>query len=609
MPEQSSAKPSFGLENFTTLPQLLVNSVERYGEREALRQFDKETKSWHSLSYAQLMVRVMEWRRAYAAMNLERGTRIGILMPNSIDHACADQAALANGLVPVPLHAIDTPGASVFILSDSRAKVLVTNKLTRWKQIKAAGGDLQDLTAVIITEDEVDDETGMVRGLSEWLAAGTHVVELPEGPKEDDLAGIVYTSGTTGRPKGVMLTHGNIVSNVKATLECVFPQVGDIFLSFLPLSHTFERTAGYYLALATGCTIAYNRSVLLLADDLKTIRPTVIISVPRVYERIFARVHDKLKKSRPAARYLFDWAVEIGWRDFCRRNHLPVEHTGRAWLDGLMRPLVRKVSSTLLDQFGGRLRIAISGGAALSSKVARTFCGLGLPIIQGYGMTEASPIIAGNNRTLNQPNTVGKPFNNVEVRLGEGDEIQIKGPSITRGYWNRPDATADAFTEDGWFRTGDVGGFNELGLLSIKGRIKEIIVTSTGEKVPPADLEAAIETDPLFSQCYVIGENRPYLSLITVVNPDEWASFAKSCGVDPADPASLDNPSVKTAALKRAKTAAGEFPHYALPRAVVLTQEPWTIENGLITPTLKLKRGPLSKKFANVIAQLYATHG
>ena len=609
MPEQSSAKPSFGLENFTTLPQLLVNSVERYGEREALRQFDKETKSWHSLSYAQLMVRVMEWRRAYAAMNLERGTRIGILMPNSIDHACADQAALANGLVPVPLHAIDTPGASAFILSDSRAQVLVTNKLTRWKQIQAAGGDLQDLTAVIITEDEVDDETGMVRGLSEWLAAGAHVVELPEGPKEDDLAGIVYTSGTTGRPKGVMLTHGNIVSNVKATLECVFPQVGDIFLSFLPLSHTFERTAGYYLALATGCTIAYNRSVLLLADDLKTIRPTVIISVPRVYERIFARVHDKLKKSRPAARYLFDWAVEIGWRDFCRRNHLPVEHTGRAWLDGLMRPLVRKVSSTLLDQFGGRLRIAISGGAALSSKVARTFCGLGLPIIQGYGMTEASPIIAGNNRTLNQPNTVGKPFNNVEVRLGEGDEIQIKGPSITRGYWNRPDATADAFTEDGWFRTGDVGGFNELGLLSIKGRIKEIIVTSTGEKVPPADLEAAIETDPLFSQCYVIGENRPYLSLITVVNPDEWASFAKSCGVDPADPASLDNPSVKTAALKRAKTAAGEFPHYALPRAVVLTQEPWTIENGLITPTLKLKRGPLSKKFANVIAQLYATHG
>ena len=607
MPEQSSAKPSFGLENFTTLPQLLVNSVERYGEREALRQFDKETKSWHSLSYAQLMVRVMEWRRAYAAMNLERGTRIGILMPNSIDHACADQAALANGLVPVPLHAIDTPGASAFILSDSRAKVLVTNKLTRWKQIKAAGGDLQDLTAVIITEDEVDDETGMVRGLSEWLAAGTHVVELPEGPKEDDLAGIVYTSGTTGRPKGVMLTHGNIVSNVKATLECVFPQVGDIFLSFLPLSHTFERTAGYYLALATGCTIAYNRSVLLLADDLKTIRPTVIISVPRVYERIFARVHDKLKKSRPAARYLFDWAVEIGWRDFCRRNHLPVEHTGRAWLDGLMRPLVRKVSSTLLDQFGGRLRIAISGGAALSSKVARTFCGLGLPIIQGYGMTEASPIIAGNNRTLNQPNTVGKPFNNVEVRLGEGDEIQIKGPSITHGYWNRPDATADAFTEDGWFRTGDVGGFNELGLLSIKGRIKEIIVTSTGEKVPPADLESAITSDRLFSQCMVVGDDRPFIAAVAVVNPDEFKTVCGELGLDPTKPESLQDPAFRKAALKRIKTSTAGFPNYGVPRQVHCTLDAWTIDNGLLTPTLKMKRNLIRQRYTAEINALYDT--
>ena len=234
---------------------------------------------------------------------------------------------------------------------------------------------------------------------------------------------------------------------------------------------------------------------------------------------------------------------------------------------------------------------------------------LGVPIYQGYGMTETSPIISVNKVGHNHPNTVGPALPNIEVRLGEGDELQVRGPTVMKGYWNREEATKAIFTEDGWLRTGDVCTIYPDGNIRITGRIKEIIVTSTGEKVPPADLEAAIETDPLFSQCYVIGENRPYLSLITVVNPDEWASFAKSCGVDPADPASLDNPSVKTAALKRAKTAAGEFPHYALPRAVVLTQEPWTIENGLITPTLKLKRGPLSKKFANVIAQLYATHG
>jgi long-chain acyl-CoA synthetase len=197
----------------------------------------------------------------------------------------------------------------------------------------------------------------------------------------------------------------------------------------------------------------------------------------------------------------------------------------------------------------------------------------------------------------------------VQVRLGEGDEIQIKGPSIMKGYWNRPDATKAAFTEDGWLHTGDVGAFNEEGLLIIKGRIKEIIVTSTGEKVPPADLEGAIETDPLFAQCYIVGENRPYLSLIAVVEPGEWKAFAAECGVDPDDDASLSNASVKTAALRRAKAAAKDFPHYALPRAVALTKEPWTIDNGLLTPTLKIKRGPLSKKFAETIAKLYSTHG
>jgi long-chain acyl-CoA synthetase len=602
----------FNLDAFATLPALLKNSVALYGDCEALRQYDKEKKAWVSYTYKTLWNMVQDWRRAFAALGLRHGDRVAILMPNGVDNVCADQAALANGLVPVPLHAIDTPGACAFILGDSGAFALVTNKLSRWEAIEKTGEAMNDLATVIVTDDACGEKAGKPRVLDKgtFLAAGRGAALPEQEPTADDLAGIVYTSGTTGRPKGVMLTHGNIVSNVKATLLDVYPRQGDVFLSFLPLSHTFERTAGYYLALATGCTIAYNRSILLLADDLKTIKPDVIISVPRVYERIYARVQDKLRKAGGLQRYLFEWAVEVGWRDFCKRNRLPVEKTGRAWLDGIVgRFLLRKVSGMLLNQFGGRLRIAVSGGAAINPRVARTFCGLGLPIIQGYGMTEASPIIAGNSRELNQPSTVGKPFVNVEVRLGEGDEIQIKGPSIMKGYWNRPDATKAAFTEDGWLHTGDVGAFNEEGLLIIKGRIKEIIVTSTGEKVPPADLEGAIETDPLFAQCYIVGENRPYLSLIAVVEPGEWKAFAAKCGVDPDDDASLSNASVKTAALRRAKAAAKDFPHYALPRAVALTKEPWTIDNGLLTPTLKIKRGPLSKKFAETIAKLYSTHG
>ena len=255
------------------------------------------------------------------------------------------------------------------------------------------------------------------------------------------------------------------------------------------------------------------------------------------------------------------------------------------------------------------MRVAVSGGAALSPEVAKTIIGLGIEIFQGYGMTEASPIIAGNCVEFNQPDTVGKPFCNVEIRLGEANEIQVRAPSIMKGYWHRPEDTAAAFTKDGWLKTGDVGEFNADGMLKIKGRIKEIIVTSTGEKIPPADLESAIETDPLFAQAYIVGENKPYLGLLAVVEPNEWASLAASLNLDPNAPESLASPAVRTTALKRAKTAAADFPNYALPRAVILTTEPWTIENGLITPTLKLKRGPLSKHFAAEIEKLYAVHG
>lgn len=612
MLDQKSEIASFKLESCTTLPEFFTNSVRLYPNLEALRQFNKSSKTWESLTYQQLNEVISQWRKAFASLDLPKGTRVGILMPNGIEHVCADQAALANGLVPVPLHAIDTPGASAFILSDSQAKVLVTNNINRWLKIAQANSELPHLTHVIVTEafdaSQLNNDK-IVLSLNEWLAtSNTQTLPMAE-PQETDLASIVYTSGTTGRPKGVLLTHKNIVSNVKDTLKCVSPKTGDIFLSFLPLSHTFERTAGYYLALATGCTIAYNRSILLLADDLKKIRPDVIISVPRVYERIFARVKENLKKASKFNRYLFNHAVEAGWREFCRKNKLPVEPSQNAFLDFLLKPLYQKVAAHLLAQFGGRLRIAISGGASLNREIAKTFCGLGLPIIQGYGMTEASPIISGNSLAFNQPNTVGLPFENVQVRLSNEGEIQIKGPSITKGYWNRPEDTQSAFTSDGWFKTGDIGEFTTDGLLQIKGRIKEIIVTSTGEKVPPADLEVAIETDELFSQCYIVGENRPYLSLITVLSQTGWEELAQQCNLDPSDLTNLNAPSAKSLALKRAKEAAKNFPNYALPRAIVLTTAPWTIEDGLITPTLKLKRKPLSQKFEKEIAQLYATHG
>ena len=614
MTQDTSATRLEDLKKCKTLCEFVPLRARQIPQTVALRQYDRKEKAWKDVTYASLDKQITAWRRALEALHLERGARVAILLNNSVDAVLADQAVLANGLIPVPLHAIDTPGSSAFILIDSQSSALITNKADRWGLIEKTNVPMPDLKHVILTEEtgiNEKDEHRQILSKDIWLASGKDIQELPEGPKSEDLAAIVYTSGTTGRPKGVMLTHHNVVENVIATLIHIAPapKPGYIFLSFLPLSHTFERTAGYYLALGMGCTITYNRSIMLLAEDLRTVKPDVLISVPRIYEKIYARINEQLGKKPAIARWLFNCAVNVGWRKFCAENKLPVPKSPWQFADSFTGPILKKlVANKVLEQFGGNLKVAIAGGAALNGKVARVFGGLGLAPIQGYGMTEASPIIAGNSLTLNQPDTVGKLFPNLQMRLApETHEIQIRGSSIMKGYWKRPEDTARVLDSEGWLSTGDVGEINETGLLRIKGRIKEIIVTSTGEKVPPVDLELALETDPLFSQAYVVGENKPFISAVTVLNPEEWKKLAAELKVS-ASEASLKLTSVRTAILKRVKAAAADFPHYALPRKVLLTLKPWTIENGLLTPTLKLKRTPLAKFFKKEIDEIYEKH-
>lgn len=614
MTQDTSATRLEDLKKCKTLCEFVPLRARQIPQTVALRQYDRKEKAWKDVTYASLDKQITAWRRALEALHLERGARVAILLNNSVDAVLADQAVLANGLIPVPLHAIDTPGSSAFILIDSQSSALITNKADRWGLIEKTNVPMPDLKHVILTEEtgiNEKDEHRQILSKDIWLASGKDIQELPEGPKSEDLAAIVYTSGTTGRPKGVMLTHHNVVENVISTLIHIAPapKPGYIFLSFLPLSHTFERTAGYYLALGMGCTITYNRSIMLLAEDLRTVKPDVLISVPRIYEKIYARINEQLGKKPAIARWLFNCAVNVGWRKFCAENKLPVSKSPWQFADSFTGPILKKlVADKVLEQFGGNLKVAIAGGAALNGKVARVFGGLGLAPIQGYGMTEASPIIAGNSLTLNQPDTVGKLFSNLQMRLApETHEIQIRGSSIMKGYWKRPEDTARVLDSEGWLSTGDVGEINETGLLRIKGRIKEIIVTSTGEKVPPVDLELALETDPLFSQAYVVGENKPFISAVTVLNPEEWKKLAAELKVS-ASEASLKLTSVRTAILKRVKAAAADFPHYALPRKVLLTLKPWTIENGLLTPTLKLKRTPLAKFFKKEIDEIYEKH-
>jgi long-chain acyl-CoA synthetase len=350
---------------------------------------------------------------------------------------------------------------------------------------------------------------------------GDAALAFGNGPQADDLAAIVYTSGTTGKPKGVMLTHRNVVANVQAVLQRVQPTPADRFLSFLPLSHTFERTAGYYLPIAAGSCVAFARSVAQLGEDLVSQRPTVLISVPRIYERVHAKLQEVLATSPLKAR-LMVLTQTVGWRRFRAEQGLPADEAGRpGLLDPLLWPLLRRlVAQPVLARFGGQVRVAVSGGAPLAPAIARCFLGLGLQLVQGYGMTETSPVVGVNAPEDNDPASVGRALPGVEVRIVENRELQVRGPSVMRGYWRRDEDTAKVLAADGWLSTGDQAEIVD-GRIHIRGRIKEIIVTSTGEKVPPVDLELALCEDPLFEQAFVVGENKPFIGAVAVVNADE----------------------------------------------------------------------------------------
>ena len=612
--------PSPDLASVQTLPQLLAWRSARTPDGEAYRAFDADSQSWVHLTWAQARERVGRWSRALAQLALPSGARVAILLPNGLDAMCMDQATLALGQVPVPLHALDNPGSIAYILADCEASLLVVDGLAQWHSIAAVGTALPHLRAVVVTGtlESIDPEPAAavkVIALADWLGAASQRPLMHTPPCAADLAGIVYTSGTTGKPKGVMLTHRNVMANVKSVMARIQPTPDDVFLSFLPLSHTFERTGGYYLPMAAGSCVAYARSVALLSQDLQTVRPTVLVSVPRIYERVHAKVLEKLAPS-PLRTRLFEAAVAVGWQRFCAVHRLPVPPASASGPDesgGLLRFLPWAllhawVAKPLQAQFGGRLRVAVSGGAPLSPAIARCFLGLGVPVLQGYGMTETSPVVSVNTLVDNHPTSVGRALPGVEVRIGENRELQVRGDLVMKGYWNRPQDTASTVSPDGWLSTGDqaeiIGG-----RIYIRGRIKDILVTSTGEKVPPADLELAITADPLVAQVLVLGENRPFIACVVVLEPLAWAHLAQSLGLDPQRPESLLHPSARQAALTRIEVATASFARYAAPRAVSLTLAPWTVENGLMTPTLKLKRKPLMARFAAEIEALYQPRG
>jgi long-chain acyl-CoA synthetase len=587
-----------------TLDGLMLQRIRRSPDSLAYRSFDADSKRWRDTRWSEVGEQIARWQAALAAEDLLPGERVAVHLRNSKEWVFFDQAALACGLVVVPLYTDDRPDNIAYIMSDSAVKVLLVQDAAVWQRLGPALAGQDDLQRVLILDGSKAATTKVLQDkrvqlVSNWLPASAAPLQQRNGDPHA-LASIVYTSGTTGRPKGVMLTHHNMLSIAHSALTMIDVFQEDLFLSFLPLSHTLERTAGYYLPVMSGSAVAYARSILQLAEDLQNIRPTVMIAVPRISERVFARIQGQLEKQSGFKRTLFNLTTGVGWHRFERQQRRAGWHPRL-----LLWPLLnRLVATKITAKLGGRLRLSVSGGAALSRQVAQIFIGLGVPILQGYGLTETSPVISVNVPEDNEPGSVGIPLNGVDVRIGEDEELLVKTPGMMRGYWNNHAATLEIIDADGWLHTGDQARIDN-GHIYITGRIKDILVLSNGEKVPPMDMELAISLVPAIEQVLVIGEGESFLAAIAVLGKEEWRQLASRFKLDADDTASLNNERLQSYLLNEIKGRLKDFPGYAKVRRLILSLEPWTVDNGLLTPTLKVKRARVLDKFAEEIKVLY----
>lgn len=585
-----------------TLPGLFLQRVDRSPDAVAYSEYREG--HWQEFTWAKMLQKVARFRAAINRTSLNTGDRVAILLPNGTDWIAFDMAAMANGLVTVPLYPQDSPNSIAYILSNSGARLCLLDSMARWESLAPQIADSMPLEQVWI-KDLLDRANVLTSGGQRLLPlVGVLERSRPDNTETrcsgDDTATIIYTSGTTGRPKGVMLSHSAILWNAEAITKFVSPVHSYVFLSLLPLGHGFERTMGYYLPMMTGSCVSYARSIETLREDFVLIRPTVFLGVPRLYERIYEAVLRESEKNL-LRRLLVSAAADIGWRLHEWRRARATKP--RIFERFILWPALKQLfAHRMLGIFGGRLRIAVSGGAALAQEVAHFLIGLGLPLLEGYGLTEAGPVITATTLEDNLPGSVGRPLFGIEIKLGEKDELLVRTPAVMSGYWNDPQATTEALSPDGWLRTGDTAEIRDAEIF-ITGRLKDILALSTGENVAPRPIEDAIQTDPLFEQVCIIGDRRPSLIAIAVVNQQLWSGLAHDLGIDQLDP---NLSAAKDAALSRITRLLRGLPPSSQVRAIHMVLRPWTVEDGVLTPTLKIKRHAVEERYKEEIDALYA---
>lgn len=588
-----------------TIGGMFKTQTEKYGDRTMMKH--KVGGAWKEISWNQFYSRARNLGLGLISLGIQPGDRVAIFSANSPMWQMADVAVLSIGAADVPLYATITARQAQYIISDSGSRVIFVGTEDHMGRVLKVKDDLPELMKIVTMDNTETDDPDVITfdgliELGEEYADKEEFDRHLEAVKPDDLCSIVYTSGTTGNPKGVMLLHDNLLSNIRTASSLITVDDTDVCLSFLPLSHVLERMSGYYTSVFNGVTIVHAQSIDTLVDDLADIRPHWMVSVPRLYEKVHAGVLANVESESEFKQKVFKWAVGVGGEV----SELTVDHKPIPFGLKVKHKIADKlVFSKIYEKMGGRLRFFVSGGAPLAKEIAEFFNAMGILILEGYGLTETSPIITCNLPDAVRFGSVGRVIPEVEAKIAEDGEILARGPNIMKGYWNRPEETAEAL-KGGWFHTGDIGHFDDDGFLHITDRKKDLIVTAGGKNVAPQNIENTLKLNKYIEQVCVIGDKRKYLSALIVPCFDELEAWAGSEGITFDEGAALlTDDRVDKLYRDILAQALVEFDrHERVVKFTLLTEE-MTEASGLLTPTLKMKRKMVAERFGEDIQKMY----
>ena len=589
----------------TSLASMILDRAARYGSRRVFLR--KRNSSWEDISWQQFGDQIVRAARGLAASGFQPGDRLAILADNRPEWPLLDLACLYLGGVDVPLYLTSPPDDLAYILNDAGASVLAVAGDDQRQKIAQIASEVPSLRQVIHLDTDSAPDAGLPNrlaalSLTDLLASGDHSSRPAQPAPDPGLATIIYTSGTTGRPKGVMLSHTNMLANAEDAAAVLPLDEEDLTLSFLPLSHGFERTGGLYTILRAGGTIAYGGGIASLTDDLSVVRPTILCCVPRVLERVYQHMLGERESASFVKQKILSWALEVGRAAGRART----SDTALPFPLSLQHGLAdRLVFSALRTALGGRIRFLVSGGAPLNADLACFFHGAGIPVYEGYGLTEAGPVVACNTPDRNRVGSVGTPLPQVSVRIADDGEVCVRGPNVMAGYYNRPEDTAAALDAEGWLHTGDIGAIDAQGFLAITDRKKDLLITSQGENVAPQPIEGRFRQEPLIEEACLIGDQRPYLTLLLVPDRAFVEIVANTHGVSGEWPDVLEHPTIRGLFQQCFETVNNSLPRHAQPRHFTLLAEPFSQASNELTPTLKVKRRTVLQTRQAAIDSMY----